>query len=440
VPTVKRRRVGRAAIATAALLVALAGVVPGFGSLRGALAQTEEDKSRIDDRIESLQGQVTEASDEEARLLGQIDDSSSRLADLDAKVAGFDGRIEGVQRNVDAAELRLGALEAEQARTEARLGEATGQLATAKEALSQQAIAAYTGQSEAARYAAMLLGSGNMEELVARRSYLKAVVGSQSDVIAENERLRNQVGDLRDQLEKSRDDAVSQRNVVAADRDRLQVARDAQNVVRVDAGAELAERERLKGEVVARKEEFQSEVAVLEQESASIAETLRQRAAARAAAAAAPPAVGAAPPAVGADTADALADLPASAGQLLFPVPGAPITSPYGSRVHPIYGTVRLHTGIDIGADTGDPILAASDGVVASAGSLGGYGNATVIEHGGGIATLYGHQSSMLVSEGDRVTRGETIGRVGCTGACTGPHLHFEVRVDGEPVNPMGYL
>jgi murein DD-endopeptidase MepM/ murein hydrolase activator NlpD len=77
---------------------------------------------------------------------------------------------------------------------------------------------------------------------------------------------------------------------------------------------------------------------------------------------------------------------------------------------------------------------------VASAGSLGGYGNATIIEHGGGLATLYGHQSAFLVSEGDRVTAGEVIGRVGCTGSCTGPHVHFEVRVNGDPVDPMGYL
>ena len=125
---------------------------------------------------------------------------------------------------------------------------------------------------------------------------------------------------------------------------------------------------------------------------------------------------------------------------LQHPIPGAPITSSYGYRVHPIYGDGRMHTGVDFGADTGDPIYAAGDGVVASAGSLGGYGNATVIEHGGGLATLYGHQSSFLVSEGDTVTAGEVIGRVGCTGSCTGPHLHFEVRLNGDPVDPMGYL
>ena len=121
-------------------------------------------------------------------------------------------------------------------------------------------------------------------------------------------------------------------------------------------------------------------------------------------------------------------------------MPGAPITSPYGYRIHPIYGTSRLHTGIDYGASEGTPIRASADGVVVSASWFGGYGNATIIDHGGGIATLNGHQSSMSVSAGQKVTQGQTIGRVGCTGDCTGPHTHFEVRVNGDPVNPANYL
>ncbi len=402
-------------MAATALLLAAPPVAP-------LARQTEADKDRIDDQIESLQEQVTEASAEESRLLGLIDESSGRLAGLDAKVADFDGQIADVEGNLDAAQSRLVALEAEQNRTETRLEEATVQLAGAKEELAHQAIAAYTGQSEAARYAGMLLGSGSLDELVHRRSYLKAVVGSQADVIADNERLRDEVKDLKDQLERSRAEAVAQRDVVASERDRLQVARDAQNVVRDDAAAEVAQQEQLKAQVIARKAEYEAEVEQLEAESAAIAETLRQRAAARAAG----------------NT--QMAALPAGTGQFLFPVAGGVITSSFGYRVHPIYGDGRLHTGIDIGADTGDPIYASADGIVASAGSLGGYGNATVIEHGGGLATLYGHQSSILVSEGESVTAGEVIGRVGCTGACTGPHLHFEVRVDGEPVDPLGYL
>ena len=130
---------------------------------------------------------------------------------------------------------------------------------------------------------------------------------------------------------------------------------------------------------------------------------------------------------------------PARRGLFARPVDG-PITSGFGPRVHPIFGDVRMHTGVDFGVAAGTPIRAAGDGVVVLAGPYGGYGNATVIDYGNALATLYGHQSALLVAPGDRVTRGQVIGRSGCTGYCTGPHLHFEVRVYGTPVDPLPYL
>ncbi|HEY3424359.1 MAG TPA: peptidoglycan DD-metalloendopeptidase family protein [Negativicutes bacterium] len=128
-----------------------------------------------------------------------------------------------------------------------------------------------------------------------------------------------------------------------------------------------------------------------------------------------------------------------STGAMLWPAEG-PITSPFGWRTHPIFGTQLYHSGLDIGADYGDAVLAADGGVVIFADWMGGYGKAVIIDHGGGISTLYGHNSELLVSEGQRVRKGQTISRVGATGYATGPHLHFEVRVDGSPVNPMNYL
>ena len=130
---------------------------------------------------------------------------------------------------------------------------------------------------------------------------------------------------------------------------------------------------------------------------------------------------------------------PAGAGGMVWPISG-PITSEFGWRTHPIFGTSRFHSGLDIGGDYGMPIYAAAGGTVIYAGWISGYGNAVIIDHGGGVTTLYGHNDSLNVSEGESVAQGQVIAMCGSTGNSTGPHCHFEVRENGEPVSPYGYL
>ena len=130
---------------------------------------------------------------------------------------------------------------------------------------------------------------------------------------------------------------------------------------------------------------------------------------------------------------------PAGAGGMIWPISG-PITSEFGWRTHPIFGTARFHSGLDIGGDYGMPIYAAAGGTVIYAGWISGYGNAVIIDHGGGVTTLYGHNDSLNVSEGENVAQGQVIAMCGSTGNSTGPHCHFEVRENGEPVSPYGYL
>ncbi|HHV75055.1 murein hydrolase activator EnvC family protein [Thermoanaerobacterium butyriciformans] len=128
-------------------------------------------------------------------------------------------------------------------------------------------------------------------------------------------------------------------------------------------------------------------------------------------------------------------------GKLVWPVPGYySISSPFGYRIHPVYKTKKLHTGIDIPAPYGTIGVAAGDGTVIYAGWISGYGNSVIIDHGGGISTLYAHNSSILVSKGKSVKKGEPVVKLGSTGLVTGVNLHFEVRINGTPVDPEPYV
>ncbi len=124
-----------------------------------------------------------------------------------------------------------------------------------------------------------------------------------------------------------------------------------------------------------------------------------------------------------------------------WPVPGYTRTSsPYGYRIHPIFNTKKLHSGLDIPAPTGTPAVAIDSGKVIFSGTKGGYGNTVMIQHDDGKVTLYGHNSKLAVSVGQRVEKGQVVSKIGSTGNSTGPHLHFEVRINGKPVNPVPYI
>jgi murein DD-endopeptidase MepM/ murein hydrolase activator NlpD len=403
--------VGRALAAALFLVLAVADL----GGASPKPAKPKPPPTPISRQIQALQDQVAEVSADEADLLDKLDASNGRLNDLNGKVADIDRRMAPVQAALAGAQGRLDEFAGKVVAAENRLSEAQGQLADARDRLTAHALAAYAGQSALARYAELLLHVRTVRELAAGTTYVRALFEDEQATVDRYDTLRHQVSELRDSLEQDRAKALAQRDVVGAQERELANSRQAQDAVRQQAAVEVAQQNGLLSQLRARKSEFQSQIAALQRQSDALAATLRSR-----------------------QSGQGL--VPSGHGVLAVPIPGAPITSGFGPRTHPIYGDVRMHTGIDFGASYGTPIRAAGDGVVVSAGPLGGYGNATVIDHGNGLATLYAHQSDMSVSPGQRVSRGQVIGYVGSTGFSTGPHLHFEVRVRGTPVDPMQYL
>lgn len=360
---------------------------------------------------------------EEARLLQYVQDSLDRKKGLDAKVAELDTRLRETQNDLFNAQVRLNSLVVRQRGMEAQIQVVKGQLEGARNALRDQAIAVYTGGDRGGGLVDLLRMS-DVGELAAKQAYLRAVSVTQSDLILSTERLRDRSTDLLEELGTTRERTQAERSRVVAEESRLRSERESQAAVRHQLSVEIANHAVVLKEVVDRQDEFEAQARELEAQSSAIAEQLeiRQRESSSS------------------SSSSSRSSSSSSSSSFGGPLASIRVSSGYGFRVHPIYGSVRLHTGVDLSATTGTPIRAAADGVVASAGWLGGYGNAVVLDHGGGKATLYAHQSAMNVRQGQEVGKGDVIGRVGCTGSCTGPHLHYEVRLNGKPVDPSPYL
>ncbi len=256
----------------------------------------------------------------------------------------------------------------------------------------------------------------------ATRSYGRVVVNRQVSAIDDHRVARENAEVEANALAAARDRAQAARDQVAAQRAELDSVRAQLAPLQQQAQAEQATQQQLLAQVQVQKAAFERRVADLEAESRRVAELLASRNRSGGGGGGAPP-----PP-------------PSGTTQLSNPLPRMVITSGFGWRVHPIYGSRRMHTGIDLDSDGGDPIYAAGGGVVVWASTRGGYGNCVIIDHGGGVATLYAHMSRIGVSSGQSVSQGDGVGAVGSTGASTGPHLHFEVRINGNPVDPVPYL
>jgi murein DD-endopeptidase MepM/ murein hydrolase activator NlpD len=302
------------------------------------------------------------------------------------------------------------------AETEAKLATAQANLDAHQARLESAAINTYVSGGRGNAAMAALLRSHTIDDLTKGRVYADAVVEDEQGEIDKYAELRDYIADLKQRADLQKAAAMSARDARVAREDEVNRKRDLQVAAQQSAQDALTQEAAVLAEVAAKKP---GALAAYNQR-ATVSTSGVSGLLARAGATDGPP-----------------PDYLALAGYFQHPLPQARLTQRFGPRVHPIFGYSHTHSGLDLAIGTGTPITAAEGGVVVASEWLGGYGNAVVIYHGNRVGTLYGHMVKTGVAVGQFVQRGEVIGFVGSTGYSTGPHLHWEVRLDGTPVDPL---
>ena len=380
-----------------------------------AAPSPEERRDDIAEELERLREQVDEAAAEEAGALAELEITRRIRADLDDTVTTLDSQIEAVETELRASEAASAAAQAHHAAAERQLRATRARLAQSRKVLQDQAVSRFMRNGVQTATLDVLLQVRDVRQLHDVAAFVEAAGRAQAEVVERHRELEEGTARLEGETARASVEAARRRDEVSTDKQQLVAVRDEQARARSLVAVEETREEQLLAQVQETRADYERRIVDLRAESENISALLRRRQAGQ-------------------------ATTVRGEGQLAYPLANAVVTSRYGFRTHPIFGTRRLHAGIDFHGSTGTPILAAEAGTMVFAGQRGGYGNTVVIDHGGSLATLYAHQSRLAVTTGDEVHQGEAIGAVGSTGFSTGPHLHFEVRVGGTPVDPLNYL
>jgi murein DD-endopeptidase MepM/ murein hydrolase activator NlpD len=396
-----RNRLALAAflVAAVALVVLLAASVAPAEDLESKLDAKEAKLSKVRERSGVLSTTISQLGD-------RIDRLTTEVAGLRKQEAAVEVRLNAKQAELDRAVTQL-----KVAKT--RLIKMRSHLKRALSALRDRLVAMYeTGTPDVL---SVIVGANGYDDLIDRTEYLNRIRGNDEAIVGRVRELRDQVRRTVDRLRGAKDQIEAARDSIAAEEQALASARGAVQERQSSLVAARGDRVAALKEIRSHEEELDGSVAKIQ---AKIAAQLAG--------------YGSVPLPAG--------PIRGGSSGLIWPVDGA-VVSGFGSRT--INGSYEYHPGIDIAVPSGTPIRAAAAGTVIFTepeSSSGGYGNYTCIDHGGGLSTCYAHQETFAVSAGQQVSQGQIIGYSDCTGYCFGPHLHFEVRIDGEVTDPMAYL
>lgn len=375
------------------------------------IAELEEELKGVREGIAEIEGSVEANMEVLIATQTEVDIARHRLTQVKVDLEAARVRLVLAEEEVAAGERRLAAVENRIAVLEVQLSTIRSEIVEKTLALERRAVDLYIDFFSAGRWA--VLQQEDMVELTLGRVYGGDLLVAADQEIRDLHALDRDREEKETLLEKEQVAASDQ--LVALDSQREARVNELWEVerLRLEASSQLAVVEELVTGVQVQINAFRAEKEGLEEDAAELAREIATR--------------------------KVLLERALRPGRMVWPSDGL-ITAGFGWRIHPILNRRLFHNGLDLGAPTGTPIRAAADGQVILAQGWGGYGNAIVLQHGGDVTTIYAHLSRFGTSVGRNVAEGELIGYIGCTGLCTGPHLHFEVRESGGPVDPLKYL
>lgn len=335
--------------------------------------------------LSDLTSQKSDIESQKSQAEKELKQLEAQMSDVEKQVSQLNKQIEECQGKIDELNVQI-------TLNEEKLAQAQADYDKRYDIFVNRIVAQY--EAGDVTYLDMLLETDGIVDFLSRSYYIEEIANMDVALMDEIERTKIEIEETKAKLEQDRAELNSQKSSLQAKKNERQ--------------AYVSQLSADKKEVQAKRDELDEKLEKVKKEIASLASKNTTY---------------------------------LGSGIMAWPTPGYyTLSYGYGYRVHPVYKTWKLHTGIDICAPTGANFVAAESGTVIIANTYGGYGNCVVIDHGGGITTLYGHGSQILVSKGQYVTKGTPVLKVGSTGVSTGPHAHFEVRVNGVTTDPMPYI